>query len=399
MTVALPVFFYILATIFVLVGEPFGTIYGSFGIPTCLGILIFSVFGLILLQFHGQKYQLKVVNVDRCGKLVTFFSLIVMVWLLIVLHKYGQPASFYLFKGELPPNEILHGAYRDRLPLRAFFPPLVLAVMLTTTLCYFHDKTKIIWLILISIITVCFIAIYETRHVMLWFVIYILNARFIYINSLQKLKLKYSYIAAIISVLILFVVLGNARSGVTFAGSEQFALAMAVDEGYAKLPMILVWAIIYLFSSIACGISNDPFTPFINYDIPIKLLPGFLQGLTTSAFSINVSDRFSAQMFAIDAWHTYLIQFGIFLSLPILTTIFGVYTMICFKLNKILKSGQSVPGWFFAIYLWYSARICLMFIGDYFFDFGAIVELSFLIVLFKLIRIKICPSPSLGYIK
>lgn len=45
---------------------------------------------------------------------------------------------------------------------------------------------------------------------------------------------------------------------------------------------------------------------------------------------------------------------------------------------------KTVPGWYYAVFLWLCVRVVLISIGDYFINFGEMIELFLLIIFFSI---------------
>jgi|GEM_PF-5913748 len=391
MSIGLFLICYPLAIAFVIFFEPFGPV--TAGASTVLGGSLFFLFGALFLSFPQKQFYCYSQKKHKVTIISLTISTLMIGWLYFIIQNFGYPAFIYFLKGESIPPEVLHGEYRDMLPLRGFVPPLMLA--LTISSITFREKglLNMFALLLTVTVSILLVGIYETRHVLLWVFIYIFFQKFFYMKSLMVFKNKMSYVVLFIAIGSIFVLLGNLRSGLSLSDNEYFATGMGLSPIYSQLPLPVLWALIYLFSGIARGIANYEYIPYLASYIPPKLFPGFFQE-DLDLPKIPLSDSFSEQKFAIDAWHTYALQFGIIGALLLCTLIFLTYFLLIIQFRRMLNNNKTVPGWFYVLILWFSVRIFLLIIGDYFLDSAAFVELFCLIVFFKLSNFKLTAFPK-----
>lgn len=191
---------------------------------------------------------------------------------------------------------------------------------------------------------------------------------------------------------LVFVVFGNIRTAISAADVKAFAAANEIVEPFSDMPLPGIWATIYLFGGIGRGMANDSAIPLVHWELPPKLFPGPLQYLGGTPFS-DISPRFETQAFAIDAWHTYGLEFGAFGATVLVVIAFTLLVVIIHTLRERL----AVTGYLGVAYLgmlWFMVRIALLPVGDYFLDFGAWMELLFLLTLGWISGFKILRSES-----
>lgn len=293
---------------------------------------------------------------------------------------------------------LLHGLYREQLPLRALAPPAAVVIGVLTYICYRKNILKPLTVAAISIILVFFVSVYETRHVLIWVIIYIFGIEISKNGFTRAIALSLRNWKLALFAFLLFVTFktfGEIRSGLGEYLDDAgpiFAQSMGVDDRYWEVGLSLLWIIIYMFSSFARGMENDPLYPLFDFVIPDKLFPGFLQFLTEGIrpHAGLMQDRFSSQMFAVDAWHTYSLNFGV-LGAAIFVNVALALLFISFKrLNQDLTRTGTVSSFFYFATLWLSARICLFPFGDYLLDFSAFVELFLFFAVSRMAGLTIC---------
>jgi hypothetical protein len=389
MTVALALFFYPIGNAFVILAHPFGSI--DYGFPTIIGCILFAVFGLILVNIKPVDWHIEVGSLKVFKVVLVSLLFIIVLWLFYIVKKYGDPAILYAIRGEVPPVDVLYAYYRGQLPLKALFVPLVISLGVGTTIGWQKKKIGNLLFILTCLILLTFITIYEMRHVFIWICLYVILYNLFYINKFIRDMFKFKILLLFVVILILFVLYGNIRTNIDFSLSQEFAKSMGIDKNYVNLPLPLIWMLVYFFGGFARGIVNNHDIVLWNSFIHPKILPGFLQSFLPFEGELPTVNRFSEQNFVIDAWHTYLICFGLVISIILITLLFCSYLLLVFKFHNNIRSGKTIPGWFAAIVIWYSVHLSLLPISDYFIDFAAIMEVIFLIGIFLLTKIHIRP--------
>ena len=380
MTVALALLFYPLGNAFVILAHPFGSI--DYGFPTIIGCMLFCLFGLILFNLKPVEWEIEVGSM-KVFKIVLVSSLIfIALWLFYIVRKYGDPAIIYALRGEVPPPDVLYTFYRGQLPLKAFLVPLVISLCVGTAIGWQKKKIGNFLFILTSLMLLTFITIYEMRHVLIWICLYVILCNLFYINEFIRYMFRPKILLLLAIFVMLFVLYGNIRTNIDFSLSQEFARSLDIDEKYVHLPLPLIWMLAYFFGGFARGIVNNHDIVLWNNFIHPKILPGFLQPFLPFKEALPTVQRFSSQNFVIDAWHTYLIYFGLIVSIILITLIFCFYLLLLFKFHDNIRRGIRIPGWFGAIMLWYSVHLSLLPISDYFIDFTAIMEVIFLTGIF-----------------
>lgn len=389
MTVALALFFYPIGIAFVILAHPFGSI--DYGFPTIIGCILFGLYGLILFNIKPVEWQLEVGSM-KVFKFVLVPSLfIIVLWLLYIVRKYGDPAIIYAIRGEVPPVDVLYAYYRGQLPLKALFVPLVISLGVGTAIGWQKKKIGNVLFILTSLVLLSFITIYEMRHVLIWICLYMILCNLFYINQFIRYMFKIKILVLFVIIVMLFVLYGNIRTNIDFSLSQEFAQSLGIDKNYVTLPLPLIWMLVYYFGGFARGIVNNYDIVFWNIYIHPKILPGFLQSFLPFKEELPTVSRFSVQNYVIDAWHTYLIYFGLIISIILIVLLFCSYLLLIYKFHDNIRSGKIIPGWFVAIMIWYSVHLSLLPISDYFLDFTSIVEVIYVIGIFSLTKIQIKP--------
>ena len=292
---------------------------------------------------------------------------------------------------------LLHGQYREQLPLRALAPPAAVVTGVFTYICYRKNILKVTTVSIISMLLFFFVSVYETRHVLIWVIIYVIGIE-VSRNGLTKLismNFKNWKLALLILLFFFtFKIFGEIRSGLgeyLDDAGPAFAQGMGLEEKYWEIGLSFLWIVIYMFSSFARGMENDALYPLFDFAIPAKLFPGPFQFLAENLKPQAglMQDRFSTQMFAVDAWHTYSLNFGVLGALVFINIVF-MFLFIGVKLlnHKLVKFGKVNPICYFIV-LWLTARICLFPFGDYLLDFSALVELTFFCVVARIAGLSV----------
>lgn len=360
--------------------------------PTLLGCLIFAAAGAFFSFWNFPDYEKHIERRVYAEKLVFTMSLPVVFWLIFILDRFGPPAFLYFLFGEKPPREILHGAYRAQLPLKAFWNAWVIALSFAVfglgnrSFCGWAVKIWVLFLL------VFYMGIYETRHVAIWAFLYL----FFYFCLCLKDALAYLrrpvFLGSLIFLIGTFVFLGNLREGLTgrWHNALYFATGYAMNTDYAIFPKWVLWILLYLFSGTARGMVNAEQVEAFHFYIPPYFLPGVLQKWTLGE-PLELVARFSKQKFAIDGWHSLLLCFGWVGGTFLLLAFLFLFYHVLRKSREVLERGERLPFWVPPFLLWACVRISLLFIGNYIFDFSGYIELFFLVVLFKILGVQYLP--------
>ena len=361
---------------------------------TYLGLIICFFWSIIFISQNTLTVNFKIYNPNRLRILLYALTFFIFFMAVFALFRFGPSSAIGVLFGFDTGSLLLHGLYRDQLPLRALGPPVAVVTGIFSYICYRKNILDLKNISCIALILVFFISVYETRYILIWIIIYISGIE-ISKNGITKfisLSLKSWKLFLIIIILFyIFKTFGEIRSGLgeyLDNAGPAFAEGMGVDQYYWEIGLSFLWIIIYMFSSFARGMENDPLYQMFDIVIPDKLLPGFLQFLTENIKPHDglMQDRFSIQMFAVDAWHTYALNFG-FIGAVFFVNIFFITLFIIGKFfnYKLSKFGSINPIYFFLI-LWMATRICLFPFGDYLLDFSAFVELFFFLLTSRIAR-------------
>ena len=362
-----------------------------------LGGIICLFWSIIFIFQQTTTIDFEVAHPFRLRMALYFLSLLVLSMSVLALLRFGPSPVVGALIGVDTASLLLHGLYREQLPLRALTPPAAVAIGVFVYIGFRKGLFKILSIAAISLLLLFFVSVYETRHVLIWVVLYLIGIE-ISKNGLIRsftLSLKNWKLAIfIIALFVTFKTFGEIRSGLgeyLDNAGPAFAQGMGVDQKYWGIGLSLLWIVIYLFSSFARGMENDPLYPMLDFVIPDKILPGFLQFLTENIrpHAGLMQDRFSPQMFAVDAWHTYSLNFGVLGAAFFVNSVI-IILFVCVKVlnNKLAKSG-TINSIYYCTILWMSSRICLFPFGDYLLDFSAFMELMFFLVIARIAGLRI----------
>lgn len=376
MIVSLFLFSFTFGCLFVYSFKPFGAL-DEIGLPTVLGCVLFLVFGFLFAVTPVKK---KFRITKRHGKLleitVIVFSCLSLLYLVFVVKHYGPGPVLYAIRGLKAPPEILYGRYRAQLRLLNLLPPLSIAMVISTLLIKRKQMTWYVAGLLSTVNIIAYAAIYETRHVLIWVVLYWLVIKSPNIKNATKFI---KYWPVFIVLFFLFMIIGSIRTGISSADSKYWAVALDIEGRFTDLPFSILWILVYVFSGFARGIANDCMVPMVNFYLPKSFFPGIVQKFVHFG-PLELADRYSSQRFAIDGWHTLCLYFGIILALVFYICVLLLLWLIIKKINRV----KTIPGWYYAVFLWLCVRVVLIPIGDYFINFGEMTELVLLIIFFTI---------------
>lgn len=353
-----------------------------------IGGVVFVFFGVLLLMVRVPAYRMTVRHADRLFWATLLTSGLVFLGLFVVVSRYGPSAAIYVIRGETPPLETLFGAYREKLPFRALLPPLMTALGGVVAVQDWGTRWSKWTALVAAAALVSTMAVYETRFIILWPALYVVLGTYPNGVLTQGFR-KRGFAVAMGVIFLVFMIFGNIRTAISAADVKAFAIANEIAEPFSDMPLPGIWATIYLFGGIGRGLANDSTIPLVHWELPPKLFPGPLQYLGGNPFR-NISPRFETQAFSIDAWHTYGLEFGAFGATVLILIAFTLLIVMIHTLRERLAVTGSVGVAFLGM-LWFMVRIALFPVGDYFLDFGAWMELLFLLILgwiagFKILR-------------
>jgi hypothetical protein len=394
-----PLFF--VGIMFVWIAAPFGPL--DLDAMTVLGCIVILLMSFSLLISRGVQCEVRINRPVILRRWMLAAMIATSIWLAYILREFGWSPAVYQIAGQLPPDVILQGAYREKLPLKNLFPPLVMIVLVCALLLF---RVRRNWCFTIStlVFAVGFVGIYETRHVLVWAALYYLNSEFLHVQQLltflTRIRPKrFLFLAwAGGSLLAVFVYLGNIRSGVSYEQAESFAVANAIESPFTRLPMPAVWALLYGFGAFARGIANGPMVPMINFQPSVKMVPGVLQEHVTYLQQclhidpVPLSPRYAEQCFAIDSWHTYCLQFGVIGAILLYGLIFFLAQIAVTWVVAAAAHNRSLCSLKTAFLFWILVRVLLLAVGDYFLDAGAFFEFFCLAFFFWVGGIVLVPS-------
>jgi hypothetical protein len=383
-TPGLILLFYPIAVGVVVLLQVFGNVQPDMN--TVIGTMITLFFGTAALFVRGDAFTYELRHRKRWQLMGIILCGLIALWLVVVVARYGRPSALYLLSGEIPPLDVLYGKYRDRLPLRAFVAPLMIGIGVTTYLTLRRDLLSRIAATVTAITMIAVVAIYETRHVLIWTVFYMFLVRYPFARDLRSI-LRAKTLVFVAVAFFLFVGLGNLRSGIGFADSKRFADANEVSAPYSQAPLGVLWVLIYSLSGVSRGIANDLHLSAFNFELPEKFFPGPLQSLAGKPFA-DLNPRFEAQQFAIDGWHTLCLYFGAYGAALVLVSFLCVYLGYSLWFVDRLNAGRRVSPLIAAMGLWLGLRVALLPFGEYIFDFAALSEWLYLALFSQLAGIS-----------
>jgi hypothetical protein len=391
----LSLLYFCIGTLFTIFFNFFGPLH--YGEVTCLGLIICLFWSVIFITQNTLILNFEIYNPNRLRIFLYFLTFLIFVMSVFALVRFGPSSVIGLLFGFDTGSLLLHGLYRDQLPLRALGPPVTVVIGLFAYICFRKKILNLKNILFISLILLFFISVYETRYILIWIIIYIFGIE-ISKNGFAKfisLSLKnWRLFLIILLFFYIFKTFGEIRSGLgeyLDNAGPAFAEGMGVDQNYWEIGLSFLWLIIYMFSSFARGMENDPLYQMFDFVIPVKILPGFLQFLIENNKSNDglMQDRFSTQMFAVDAWHTYATNFGFLGAVFFVNTLFMILFISSKLFNYKLSKFSAINPIYFFLILWMSTRICLFPFGDYLLDFSAFVELFFFLLTSRIARLHI----------
>lgn len=390
MTLGLFILFFPLAVAAVAGLGIFGTLIPS--AATYTGVIIYLFFGMLLCLTPPTVFRFETAKPKRLLLAMIASLFVVMLTMIWIVEKFGPPAVLYILRGEIPPVDILFGAYREKLPLRALVAPLGIASLVAVSVPGLKSRSMKMAAVVAVVMSLILVSVYETRFVLIWPFVYWILARLPGPKVATRRQRTMIAIAGVVA-LTVFIVFGNIRSGITEDQVQMFALANDVEAPFARLPLPAIWCLIYFFGGTARGIANDSSVSIIRFSLPEKFFPGPLQGTAGHPLE-GLNPRFEFQAFAIDAWHTYIIEFGVLGSIVLTCVLFALVWYIARRMNTARTLNRPISITYFLVVLWLSVRIGLMPIGDYLLDFSAMMELVFLFIFFKIADIRLLPPEA-----
>lgn len=373
-----------------------GLDHGSAVTFVACGLSLFL--GIMLYFTRVDEMELRVEHIGRAENLVLFSSLLVFLYLGYITLIYGpSPALLFFMDGSVPP-ELLYGRYRQVLPLRSVLPPLVIVQTFfalrvlprrSTVKNFVAKGMTVLSLFAFSMIV-------DTRHVLLWPMLYFVCEKFSCISSLRRLMNKKRMLYVLLIFIIVwqsFVALGNIRIGsdaVEF-GARQLAIDFSLNPMYWDFPGVVIWAIIYLFSGFARGIDRENEIEVFHFDLQEVLFPGFLQFIP-SALGLQVSvatDRFSQQAMAIDGYHDLCLVYGFLFGTLLFVIPVFLFIYLVHRINRHCRSTDFVGVGSYVLFLWLGVRILLLPIGSYVFTFGDSMEGMFLYFFMQMVNVHV----------
>lgn len=364
---------------------------------TYIGILLCFFWGAVFLAQRILPFEYSIQSPCRLRLLLYFMLFFIVAVSVFALFRFGPSPVVGVLIGADAGSLLLHGSYREQLPLRAVAPPVAIATAIFTYIAYRKRSVSVIFGIIVACALIFFVSVYETRHVLIWIFFYIIGIEISSIglnNLLSSAFRNWKLGASLMLLFFIFKLFGEIRSGLDGYLEDAgpvFAEGMGVDEEYWQIGLTLLWVVIYGFSSFARGMENDPFYSLFDFVLPEKLFPGPLQFLVYGSRPSSglMQDRFSGQMFAVDAWHTYSLNFGVLGAVIFVNFVFITLFILSVVMFQKLKNSGTVPYYLFFILLWLSARIYLFPFGDYLLDFAAGVELLLLLLVARITGFRI----------
>ena len=355
---------------------------------TAIGVSSSLLLAVMLYFVRIVDLEVHIKRVGLAENIVLLSCLGIFSYLGYVTMVYGySPTLSFFIDGYVPP-ELLYGRYRDLMPMRNIFPPLVVAqtVFVFILLPWRRTLKSTLVHILTFVSLFGLSVVVDTRHVLLWPVLYLICAKLPRVNSMKGLLTKKNiFIALLIGGLVwlAFVILGNIRIGSAEAvefGARQLAIDFELNSAYWDYPGVVIWAIIYLFSGFARGIDRESELEVFHFYLPEQTLPGFLQFIPKALglHAADATDRFSQQAMAVDGYHMLCIYYGFLLGTALFIGQVFLFLYVIKKINQNIKSYSLVGAGWFILFLWLGVRILLLPIGAYAFDFSGWMEFLFL---------------------
>lgn len=391
----LSLLYFCVGSLCTIIFEFFGPI--KYGEVTYIGWVIFLFWAVIFISQKTIIIDFKIARPLGLHRVIYVFLFAVFAMSVLALLRFGPSPFVGAIIGVDVGSLLLHGQYREQLPLRALAPPAAVVVGVFTYIGYRENIIKFVFLTVISIVLFFFISVYETRHVLIWIIIYIILIEVSRNGLFRFFGMSFKNLRVVLLILLFFFafkMFGEIRSGLgeyLDNAGPAFAEGMGLEEKYWEIGLSFLWIVIYMFSSFARGMENDTLYPLFDFVIPAKLFPGPLQFLVENLKPQAglMQDRFSTQMFAVDAWHTYALNFGVLGALVFINIVFMFLFISVKLLNHKLVNFGKVGRIYYFIVLWLTARICLFPFGDYLLDFSALVELALFLVVARIAGLTI----------
>lgn len=371
---------------------------------TYIGIVIFLFWGLVFLSQRELKAAFVVTRPRHLRLALYLLVFLIDALAVLALIRFGPSPVVGVLAGVDPDSLLLQGLYREQLPLRALGPPVTVAIGVFAYIAVQKNVISKLGGIIAALSIIFFVSVYETRHILIWISIYLIGLA-VTENGLRKSVARaaknWKLFLMVSLLFMIFKEFGEIRSGLSGLledAGPAFAEAMAVDDAYWHIGMSGLWVLIYAFSSVARGMENDPLYSMIDFVLPDKLFPGSLQFLTEDMHIASglMKDRFSPQMFGVDAWHTYAANFGVLGSILFINIFFVFIFFLYKKLSFLLMKRPLVSSVYYFVVVWGFARLFLFPFGDYLLDFSAIVELLCIIFLARMGGLQIAMPAVAG---
>ena len=354
---------------------------------TVVGGSLSLFLGIMLYYTRVSEMKFYVEKIKRAENIVLLSCACVFLYLGYVTAVYGySPTLLFFMDGYVPP-ELQYGRYRALMPLRSLLPPLIVAQTVFVFMilpCRSAIKSYLVRVLsFFSLLSLSVVV--DTRHVLLWPILYFICGKLPRIDFLRRLvNKKILFVIILVSIIIwqLFVILGNIRIGSDALefGARQLAMDFDLNPAYWDLSGAAIWAIIYLFGGFARGIDRENELEVFHFDLQEELFPGVLQFIP-SALGLHAAvatDRFSQQAMAIDGYHDLCLVYGFLLGSFLFATQILLFIYIIHKITQRLKTSGTVNPVWYALFLWLGVRILLLPIGAYIFAFSGLMEGVFL---------------------
>lgn len=395
---ALSLIFAPLAFFFVAESEIFGRL-NDMTLVTSVGVAIFTIFACIYFFFgYVPKISLQVESSLRLEVASLLSSLFLVLFLIYVTFRFGYSPVLCKLMGTQ--STMLYGSYRAILPLKAVICPLAIinCFFSLVVLPWRWERLNIAAKICSAFAILAVAAIYETRYVLIWLVLYYFCHKFPMISDLW-MTISLRKVALVLFAIFLsaqaFIFIGNIRTGINSASTanvKDFIVYNASLSGkYQDITLSEAWVIFYALSSFARGLDNGEHVEPLNFVIPKKALPGIMQGVpeTLGLEAVRMdADTFARYHFAIDGYHTLCLNYGSILGVLIFILYLLGFMKITDCLNQRFKQKGN-PFVFYALFLWVGQKVMVLPIGEYFLSFQSIIELGLVVLFMYIGRIRI----------
>lgn len=383
MTLALFLWTFPALVVFLYVVKPF--LHLPFPFSVAVGALFFLVFGWKFWSLSFPEGSWATDRKEKVDRLVLIMSFVIVVWLGLTVARHGPSAFLYFLMGQEAPQDVLCGAYREKLRLKALWSPWMIVMgFLSFAAGSTHWKGWCLkaWVLLVFIF---YMGIYETRHVGIWLFLYLFFFFCFGKHDLQRILRRPFLWVGVLFLSAIFVFLGNLREGLTKAyhDSTYFVRGYDLNSAYAVLPRWTLWIVLYLFSGLARGVVNSDQIELFHFYLPPNAFPGVLQR-SIDFQPLQLVERFSPQHFAVDGWHNTLFCFGWVGGILFMFFFMGVvYRTAARMAEEMVKQGTVATWWLSPFLLWACTRLALFFTGNYILDFAGLVELLLLCGVWK----------------